>query len=90
MNLYVHSPPCGLGVYHHALKSPSFVDSQFFELFGARGSTASQLASLWNCFAAHELVLYDRKILLHEGRRFSPFKLHELLKIHTISSWRHA
>ncbi|GFW44268.1 uncharacterized protein TNCV_1746971 [Trichonephila clavipes] len=37
-----------------------------FELFGARRSTASKLASLWNCSAAHELLLRDRKILLLE------------------------
>ncbi|GFU58771.1 uncharacterized protein TNCV_3089121 [Trichonephila clavipes] len=41
---------------------------QFFESFGARRSTASKLASLWNCSAAHEPLLRERKILLLEGR----------------------
>ncbi|GFU36377.1 hypothetical protein TNCV_4915981 [Trichonephila clavipes] len=56
------------GVDHHALTSPSVVHCQFFELFGARRSTASKLASLRNCSAAHELLLRDKKILLLEGR----------------------
>ncbi|GFX68289.1 uncharacterized protein TNCV_2816641 [Trichonephila clavipes] len=33
-----------------------------------RWSTASKLASLWNCSAAHELLLHDRKIPILEGR----------------------
>ncbi|GFY33496.1 hypothetical protein TNCV_4538241 [Trichonephila clavipes] len=56
--LYGHSLPCGPSVYHHA--------SQFIELLGAR-STAFKLALLWNRSAALELLLCDRKILLHEG-----------------------
>ncbi|GFV25418.1 transposable element Tc3 transposase [Trichonephila clavipes] len=48
-----HSPPCGAGVDRRALTSPSVVHFQFFELFGARRSIASILASLWNCSAAH-------------------------------------
>ncbi|GFV51815.1 hypothetical protein TNCV_1321711 [Trichonephila clavipes] len=55
------------GVDHHALKSPSVVHCQFFKLFGAHRFTASELASLWNCYAAHELQLRDRRILLLEG-----------------------
>ncbi|GFX14892.1 hypothetical protein TNCV_1486341 [Trichonephila clavipes] len=66
--LYGHSPPCEAGVDRRSLTSPSVVHSQFFELFGARRSTAFKLASLWNCSAAHELLLRDRKILLLEGR----------------------
>ncbi|GFY11089.1 uncharacterized protein TNCV_4470751 [Trichonephila clavipes] len=38
------------------------------QLFDVRWSTASKLASLWNCSTAHELLLSDRKILLLEGR----------------------
>ncbi|GFV21415.1 hypothetical protein TNCV_2371721 [Trichonephila clavipes] len=63
-----HSPPCRVGVDCHALKSPSVVHCQFFELFGARRSTVSKLASLWNCSTAHELLLHDSKILLLESR----------------------
>ncbi|GFY04475.1 hypothetical protein TNCV_4415631 [Trichonephila clavipes] len=55
------------GVDRHALTLPFVVSCQFLELFGARRSTASKLASLWNCSAAHELLLCDRKILL-KGR----------------------
>ncbi|GFT83310.1 uncharacterized protein TNCV_3003821 [Trichonephila clavipes] len=46
----------------------SVVLCQFFELFDARRSTASKFASVWNCSAAHELLLRDRKILHLEGR----------------------
>ncbi|GFU27572.1 uncharacterized protein TNCV_282931 [Trichonephila clavipes] len=53
---YGHSPSCGAGVDRHALKSPSIVHCQFFELFGAHRSTASKLASPWNCSAGHELL----------------------------------
>ncbi|GFS76063.1 hypothetical protein TNCV_4666691 [Trichonephila clavipes] len=63
--LYSHSPPCGAGVHRPALTSPSVAYCQFF---GARRSTAFKLTSLWNCSAAHELLLRDRKILLLEGR----------------------
>ncbi|GFX25343.1 uncharacterized protein TNCV_1275031 [Trichonephila clavipes] len=49
------------------LASPSTIHCQFFELFGARRSTASKLASLWNCSPAHKLLLRGRKILLLEG-----------------------
>ncbi|GFV62020.1 uncharacterized protein TNCV_4108231 [Trichonephila clavipes] len=45
------APPCGASVDRHALTSPSVIHSQFFELFGARRSTASKLVSLWNCSA---------------------------------------
>ncbi|GFT70432.1 hypothetical protein TNCV_2658631 [Trichonephila clavipes] len=65
--LYGHSPPCGAGVDRHALTSPSVVYCQFFELFGARRSTASKFTSLWNCSTAHELVLCERKILFLVG-----------------------
>ncbi|GFV77917.1 hypothetical protein TNCV_711 [Trichonephila clavipes] len=66
--LYGHSSPCGAGVDRRALKLPSIVLCQVFELFGARRSTASKLASLWNCSAAHELLLLYCKFLLLEGR----------------------
>ncbi|GFX38714.1 uncharacterized protein TNCV_4188031 [Trichonephila clavipes] len=46
----------------------SVVHCQFFELFGDHRSTAFKLASLWNCSAAQELLLCDRKNLLLEGR----------------------
>ncbi|GFW20220.1 hypothetical protein TNCV_1855441 [Trichonephila clavipes] len=62
--LYGHSPPCGAGVDRRALTSSSVIHRQFCEFFGFRRSTASKLASLWNCSAAHELLLPDRKILL--------------------------
>ncbi|GFS91581.1 hypothetical protein TNCV_1139911 [Trichonephila clavipes] len=65
----LYSPPCGPGVYHRALISLSVVHFQFFELSGARRSTASKLASLRNCLAAHELLLRDRKILLSKAAR---------------------
>ncbi|GFV01618.1 hypothetical protein TNCV_2962111 [Trichonephila clavipes] len=42
--------------------------SSFFELSDACRSTASKLASLCNCSVAHELLLRDWKILLHECR----------------------
>ncbi|GFY13604.1 hypothetical protein TNCV_4959741 [Trichonephila clavipes] len=63
-----HSPPYGAGVDRRVLTSPSFIHCQCFELFGARRSTASKLVSPWNCSAAHELLLCNRKILLLEGR----------------------
>ncbi|GFS87938.1 hypothetical protein TNCV_3426881 [Trichonephila clavipes] len=66
--LYGHSPPCGAGVDRRALTSPFIVHCQFFELFGARRTTASKLASLWNYSAAHELLFRDRKTLLLERR----------------------
>ncbi|GFX62272.1 hypothetical protein TNCV_3306451 [Trichonephila clavipes] len=66
--LYGHSPPCGAGVDRRALTSTSIVHCQVFELFSACRSTASKLASLWNCSAAHELLLLDRKIILLESR----------------------
>ena len=44
-----------------------FVYCQFFELIGARRSTVSKLGSQWNCSAAHELLLCERKTLLLEG-----------------------
>ncbi|GFX13015.1 hypothetical protein TNCV_3660101 [Trichonephila clavipes] len=47
------------------MTSPPVIHCQFFELFGARQSTASNLASLWNYYAAHEPLLRDRKILPH-------------------------
>ncbi|GFW38390.1 uncharacterized protein TNCV_1332431 [Trichonephila clavipes] len=56
--------PSRAGVDRHALTSPSVIHCQFFVLFGSRQSTASKLASLWNCSAAHELLFCDRKILL--------------------------
>ncbi|GFY24435.1 uncharacterized protein TNCV_1014831 [Trichonephila clavipes] len=65
--LYGHSPTCGAGVDRHALTSPSVTHCRFFELFGARRSTASKIASLWNCSTAHELLLRDREILPLEG-----------------------
>ncbi|GFX79621.1 uncharacterized protein TNCV_826091 [Trichonephila clavipes] len=52
----------------HADASSFVIHCQFFELFGSRRSPAFKLASLWNCLAAHELLLRDRKILLLEGR----------------------
>ncbi|GFX63500.1 palmitoleoyl-protein carboxylesterase NOTUM [Trichonephila clavipes] len=55
--LYGHSPPCGAGVNRLVLTSPSVVHCQFFELFGAPWSTASKLASLWNCSTEHEFLL---------------------------------
>ncbi|GFV18728.1 uncharacterized protein TNCV_4756151 [Trichonephila clavipes] len=48
------------------LTSPSLIYCPFFKPFGARRSTVSKLASLWNF--SHELLLRDRKILLFEGR----------------------
>ncbi|GFV77674.1 hypothetical protein TNCV_616941 [Trichonephila clavipes] len=66
--LYGPSPPCGADVDHRGLTSPSVAYFQFFELCGAHRSTASKLASFWNCSTAHELLLHDRKILLLEGR----------------------
>ncbi|GFT43057.1 uncharacterized protein TNCV_3768981 [Trichonephila clavipes] len=63
--LWGDSPPCGAGADRGALTSPSVDHCQ---LFGARRSTASKLASLWNDSTAHELLLRDRKILLIEGR----------------------
>ncbi|GFY07487.1 uncharacterized protein TNCV_5086721 [Trichonephila clavipes] len=51
--LYGHSLPFGAGVDRRAQRSPSVVHCQFFELFGARRSTASKLASLWNCSTVH-------------------------------------
>ncbi|GFX28119.1 hypothetical protein TNCV_424461 [Trichonephila clavipes] len=66
--MYGHSPPCGVGIDCRTLPLPSVVNCQFFELFGACRSTASKLASLWKCSAAHELLLRDRKVLLLEGR----------------------
>ncbi|GFV11554.1 uncharacterized protein TNCV_975461 [Trichonephila clavipes] len=68
IHYYGHSPLRGAGVDRRALTSPSVVHCQFFELFGARRSTASKLTSLWNCSAAPELLLRDRKIPLLEGR----------------------
>ncbi|GFV30658.1 hypothetical protein TNCV_1777111 [Trichonephila clavipes] len=44
-------------------------------------STASKLTSLWNCSAAHEFLLRDKKILLLEGRLSSPVQLHLLNKL---------
>ncbi|GFU72080.1 uncharacterized protein TNCV_2976651 [Trichonephila clavipes] len=63
-----HSPPCGAGVASCVLTSSFVIHCQFFKLFAVRRSTASKLASLWNCSTAHELLLYDRKILLLEVR----------------------
>ena len=54
--------------FRSLMMSLSVFHCQFFELFGARQSTATKLASLWNCSAAHELLLRDRKILLLAGR----------------------
>ncbi|GFV07819.1 hypothetical protein TNCV_305671 [Trichonephila clavipes] len=65
--LYGHSPHCGAGIDHRTLMSPSVIHCQFFKLFGALRSIASCLASLWNCSAAHEPLLRNRKILLFEG-----------------------
>ncbi|GFY30988.1 hypothetical protein TNCV_1629611 [Trichonephila clavipes] len=62
------SPSCGAGVDHHALTSLSVVHREFFELFSARRSAASKLASLSYCSTADELQLRDWKILLLEGR----------------------
>ncbi|GFV50194.1 hypothetical protein TNCV_621071 [Trichonephila clavipes] len=66
--LCAHEPIADAAIDGRALTSPSVVHWQFFELFGSRRSTASKLASLWNCSAAHELILRNRKILLLEGR----------------------
>ncbi|GFT55431.1 hypothetical protein TNCV_3606891 [Trichonephila clavipes] len=66
--LYSHSPPCGAGVDRRVLMSPSVIPCQCFELFGARRSSASILASLLNCSTEHKLLLRDRKILLLKGR----------------------
>ncbi|PRD32167.1 UNVERIFIED_CONTAM: hypothetical protein NCL1_21324 [Trichonephila clavipes] len=55
--------------------SPSIVPCQFFELFGALLSTASKLASLWNCSAAHELLLRDRKSSFSMANNPPPSKL---------------
>ncbi|GFW37120.1 hypothetical protein TNCV_5020181 [Trichonephila clavipes] len=66
--LYGHSPLCRAGFDRSALMSPPVIYCQCFEFFGARRYTASKLALLWNCSAAHELLLRDRKILLLEGR----------------------
>ncbi|GFU22132.1 hypothetical protein TNCV_2060191 [Trichonephila clavipes] len=61
--LYGHSPPCGSGVDRCTLTSPSVVHCQLFELFDARRSTASKLASLWNFFAAQQV--HGRRIPGH-------------------------
>ncbi|GFU99161.1 retrovirus-related Pol polyprotein from transposon 17.6 [Trichonephila clavipes] len=55
--------------------SPSVVHCQFSELLGARWSTASKLASLWNCSAVHELLLRDRKVFFIEGRQSSAVQI---------------
>ncbi|GFW39533.1 hypothetical protein TNCV_3908421 [Trichonephila clavipes] len=52
--LYGHSLPFGAGIDRRAQRSPCVVQCHFFEFFGARWSTASKLASLWNCYAAHD------------------------------------
>ncbi|GFW43233.1 hypothetical protein TNCV_1349961 [Trichonephila clavipes] len=62
-----HSPPCGVGIDRHALTSPSVIHCQFFELFGARRSTASKLASLCTRAPAAR-----KEIVLLEGRSSSP------------------
>ncbi|GFX20799.1 hypothetical protein TNCV_78561 [Trichonephila clavipes] len=67
MKVYGHSPPCEAGFDCRTLTPPSVVHCQFFKLFGALRSTASQLASLWNCSVAHELLLRDKKIFLLES-----------------------
>ncbi|GFV70353.1 uncharacterized protein TNCV_4797721 [Trichonephila clavipes] len=52
---------------------PSHADVTFrrpppvFRVVQCSSSTASKLTSPWNCSAAHELLLWDRKILLLEG-----------------------
>ncbi|GFU57528.1 uncharacterized protein TNCV_3636911 [Trichonephila clavipes] len=61
--------------------SPSIVPCQFFELFGALLSTASKLASLWNCSAAHELLLRDRKSSFSMANNPPPSKLRLCLGI---------
>ncbi|GFX34443.1 hypothetical protein TNCV_3656811 [Trichonephila clavipes] len=54
----------GSSVCYHVLMSSSVIHFQSLEFYGARRSTVSKLASLWNCFAAHKLLLDDMKILL--------------------------
>ncbi|GFS70799.1 hypothetical protein TNCV_1232021 [Trichonephila clavipes] len=64
-----------IGVDRLALTSPSVVHCQFFELFGVCQSTASKLVSLWNCSAAHELLLSDKIFSSSKADNPPPFNL---------------
>ncbi|GFX49527.1 transposon Tf2-8 polyprotein [Trichonephila clavipes] len=70
--VYQHSANCleelPSCVDHRSLRLPFVVHCHFYELMGARRSIASKLTSLWNCSTAHELLLRDRKILLHKDQ----------------------
>ncbi|GFX34902.1 uncharacterized protein TNCV_2328421 [Trichonephila clavipes] len=47
----------------------------------ARQSTSSKLASLWNCFAAQELLLRDRKVLLLKSPYSTPAQTPQVVGI---------
>ncbi|GFX04958.1 hypothetical protein TNCV_2249411 [Trichonephila clavipes] len=55
--------------------SPSIVHCQFFELFGARWSTASKLSSLWNCSASTSSYCAIGKSTFLKADNSLPFKL---------------
>ncbi|GFT19089.1 hypothetical protein TNCV_3213081 [Trichonephila clavipes] len=64
------------------LTSPSNYRSQFLRVVRGLLSTASKLASTWNCSVAHELPhWWDRKILLLEGRYNPPRSNSKLLNL---------
>ena len=72
-----------------ALTSPSVDHFQFFDLFSARRFNASKLASLWNCSAAHELHLRDRKSSFSKADNPPPFQLYKLFEFLLLLSYRH-
>ncbi|GFT92212.1 uncharacterized protein TNCV_3134831 [Trichonephila clavipes] len=52
-------------------------------------ATASKLATLWNCSAAHELLLCIGKFPFSKADNSPLYKLCKLLEFLLISSWRH-